>query len=242
LKSLQLPRTYLNLAGSLAALQGLGGRASWGSRSGCQQPGSATMADSDDEDVGGFGDAGFEEDQETNLEAFQAAAEPGENLNVEDDAAGEATDEVDDLAAEVADVVEIRAPPPTSKSGWLHYKTQKSSFMTMGRKKAQFKEYWFVLKDGKLTMHKMANTDPISTLELPYSTITDEIAGPDGQRQFIISTKKHEYWFQGKSLEYANEWLDVLRAAKRKARRRSQYGRQTSAAGKESQGATALMF
>ena len=39
--------------------------------------------------------------------------------------------------------------------------------MTMGRKKAQFKEYWFVLKDGKLTMHKMANTDPISTLELP---------------------------------------------------------------------------
>ena len=52
-------------------------------------------------------------------------------------------------------------------TGWLHYKTQKSSFMTMGRKKSQFKEYWFILKDGKLTMHKMANTDPISTLELP---------------------------------------------------------------------------
>eukprot|EP00039_Didymoeca_costata_P019703 m.338616 g.338616 ORF g.338616 m.338616 type:complete len:216 (+) comp18480_c0_seq1:133-780(+) len=125
-----------------------------------------------------------------------------------------------------------------TKSGWLFYQTSKGGSKTLSRK-PKLKEYYFKLNDGKLSMHKMVNTPAVSTLDLPYCTILDDLHGADGRKQFILSTKKNEYLFQGKDEEYVNEWKATLKAAKKQTRRKSQYGRQTKQRGSQSE---ALLF
>lgn len=72
-------------------------------------------------------------------------------------------------------------------------------------------------------MSKMPNADAIASLDVPYCTIQEDFPGPDGDRQFGLSTKKTEYFFQGTDAQYVEEWKTSIAAAKKKFRRRSQY-------------------
>ena len=197
----------------------------------------------------GEADFGFEE-EDHDEEQFRAAADDGEDLHADstddEDGGGAAAEPEPAVEEPVADAEE-EAPEVVArrrniheKNGWLEQRKMKRGIMTMGRKKATFTSMYFVLKDGKLTMQKMPNAETIASLDVPYCTIQEDFPGPDGDRQFGLGTKKVDYFFQGDSASYVEEWKTAIAAAKKKFRRRSQYGRQTSTSG--AGGGTALMF
>lgn len=120
------------------------------------------------------------------------------------------------------------------KKGWCQYKLIGKGATTMMRKN-KWKPVWVDLsREGLIQLKKMPNdTEVVAKIEVPYAKLMDDPG--NSKLRFAMGLKSSTYYFEANTENEVELWMLNIEKAKKRNRRRSAYGQQTS-------GSTLMVF